>query len=165
MECQYRSPGGETERVRRGDHECVCSVPTGGDVLDADPRYPVVPLPWDGSMWAYEPNDLKYIMKEPTLQGMLAQAFSFHQLLTPLTIGETTSHGKNLTRVSHLPPYPSCSHCRCHCLWVGNRYKSRGLGCCCYLMGYTAGNKKQVDNEQRNHHVSRTTDGWKYYPA
>lgn len=86
MECQYRSPGGETERVRCGDHECVCSVPTGGDVLDAGPWYPVVPSPWEGSMWAYEPNDLKYIMKEPTLQGMLAQVFSFHQLLTPLKI-------------------------------------------------------------------------------
>lgn len=35
-------------------------------------------------------------MKEPTLRGMLAQVFSFHQLLAPLTTG------KNLTKVSHL---------------------------------------------------------------
>lgn len=37
MECQYRSPGGETERVRRGDHARVCSLPAGGGVLDAHP--------------------------------------------------------------------------------------------------------------------------------
>lgn len=55
---------------------------------------PAVPSPWEGSMRAYEPNDPKYIMEEPTLRGMLAQVFSFPQLLAPLTIGEPTSHGK-----------------------------------------------------------------------
>ena len=94
MECQYRSPGGETERVS-GDRARVCSLPAGGGVLR--PMHgPVVPSPWEGSMRAYEPNDPKYIMKEPTPRGMLAQVFSFHQLLAPLTTGAPTSHGKNL---------------------------------------------------------------------
>lgn len=69
---------------------------------------------------------------------------------------ETKSHES----VSHLPPYPSCSRCRCHCLWVGNRYKSHGLGCCCYWLGYTVGNGEEtMTTEQRNRPVSTTTGG------
>ena len=44
----------------------------------------------------------KYIMKEPTLRGMLAQVFSFHQLLAPLTTGEKPHKGFSPSTISFL---------------------------------------------------------------
>lgn len=77
------------------------------------------------------------------------RVYTFTNTETLLPTEETKSHKS----VSHLPPYPFCSHYHCHCLWVDNRYKSHGLECCCYLLEYTMREwrRNMLTMEQRNH--------------